>query len=70
MMPHKESLEHVKDILEEMMIAVALFDKEIATEIIEMNDDQELEEEIENAKDLLQSCIESIGQIIILGGGQ
>tara|TARA_R100000734_G_C3292419_1_gene84072 strand:+ start:537 stop:749 length:213 start_codon:yes stop_codon:yes gene_type:complete len=70
MMPHKESLEHVKDILEEMRIAVAIFEKEIAIEIVDMNDDQELEEEIENAKDLLQSCIESIGQIILLGGGQ
>ena len=40
------------------------------SEIVEMNEDQELEQEIENAKDLMQSCIESVEQIILLGGEQ
>ena len=70
MMPHKESLEHIKAMITVFKSMIIIFEKEIAIEIVEMNDDQELEQEIENAKDLMQSCIESVEQIILLGGEQ
>ena len=70
MMPHKESLEHIKAMIRVFKSMIIIFEKEIAIEIVEMNDDQELEQEIENAKDLMQSCIESVEQIICLGGEQ
>ena len=68
MMPHKESLEQIKAMITVFKSMIIIFEKEIAIEIVDMNDDQELEQEIENAKDLMQSCVESVEQIILLGG--
>ena len=70
MMPHKESLDHIKAMIAMFKSMIIIFEQEIAYELCDATDSDELLMEIENAKDLLQSCSESIEQIICLGGEQ
>lgn len=70
MMPHKESLEHIKAMIAMFKSMIIIFEQEIAYELCDSTDSDELIMEIENAKDLLQSCSESIEQIILLGDEQ
>jgi hypothetical protein len=70
MMPHKESLDHIKILVVMLKKWITTVEQEVAYELCDSTDSDELIMEIENAKDLLQSFTESIEQIIYLGGEQ
>lgn len=68
MMPREESVKNIQVLIVLIKKWITTVEQEVAYELSDSVDSDELIMEIENAKDLLQSFTESIEQIICLGG--
>jgi len=68
MMPREESVKNIQVLIVLIKKWITTVEQEVAYELSDSVDSDELIMEIENAKDLLQSFTESIEQIILLGG--